>query len=171
MSNHENLPEECASLEETITLEEISGFLEKVSSKRVLLQDELAKIAIAEYKIKDEDLLNFTYIEAGNILNRSAYIHVPMEERILLIPHSRSPLIRWSPGFVCGSVALRSSVPIRGPFAGASSAALGFGVLDQSTVDHSDDATGLCGDAGVMRDEDKSQLALGLQTAKQVDDL
>jgi len=61
--------------------------LEKAATKQTLSQDDLAKLAIAEFKIIDEDLLNYTYIEAGNVLNRESYTHIPTEDRILLIPH------------------------------------------------------------------------------------
>ncbi len=87
MSNHENLSKESVDLDENVTLEKITCYLEESASDRVLLQDELAKMAIADLEIEDEDLLNFTYIEAGNVVNRAAYTHIPMEDRILLIPH------------------------------------------------------------------------------------
>lgn len=47
----------------------------------------LAESVITSANIVDEDLINFTRIEATNVLNRSKYEHVPMEDRILLIPH------------------------------------------------------------------------------------
>ena len=47
----------------------------------------LAESVITSAKIIDEDLINFTRIEATNVLNRFNYEHVPLEDRILLIPH------------------------------------------------------------------------------------
>ena len=47
----------------------------------------LAESVINSAKIVDEDLINFTRIEATNVLNRVNYELVPMEDRILLIPH------------------------------------------------------------------------------------
>ncbi len=47
----------------------------------------LAESVITSSKIVDEDLINFTRIEATNVLNRVNYEHVPMDDRILLIPH------------------------------------------------------------------------------------
>jgi hypothetical protein len=35
----------------------------------------------------DEDLVNFAFIEAGNIINQHAYEYVKQEDRIVLIPH------------------------------------------------------------------------------------
>ncbi|MFW9918120.1 MAG: DUF116 domain-containing protein [Candidatus Thorarchaeota archaeon] len=88
MSKHENLSDENVNLDEIVTLDKITQLLEEeVAANKNLSQDDLAKIAVVEFKITDEDLLNYTYIEAGNILNRGAYSHIPMEGRILLIPH------------------------------------------------------------------------------------
>ncbi len=47
----------------------------------------LAESVITSAKLVDEELVNFTLIEATNVLNRSTYEHVPMKDRILLIPH------------------------------------------------------------------------------------
>ncbi|MDF1538757.1 MAG: DUF116 domain-containing protein [Candidatus Thorarchaeota archaeon] len=47
----------------------------------------LAESVITSAKLVDEELINFTLIEATNVLNRSNYEQVPIEDRILLIPH------------------------------------------------------------------------------------
>ena len=35
----------------------------------------------------DEELINFAFIEAGNVINQHAYEYVKQEDRIVLIPH------------------------------------------------------------------------------------
>ncbi|MHA1906885.1 MAG: DUF116 domain-containing protein [Candidatus Thorarchaeota archaeon] len=49
--------------------------------------DDLSKRVTGELEIIEESLVNFTYIEAGNVLNLDRYESVPMDKRILLIPH------------------------------------------------------------------------------------
>jgi hypothetical protein len=52
-----------------------------------LTAEVLAEGVISELGITDETLVNFTLIEAGNVLNQSAYEYVKQDERIVLIPH------------------------------------------------------------------------------------
>jgi len=76
-----DMPEEhiCSNIIEHLEVAAASG---ATSSAEVL-----AESVITSAKIIDEDLIHFTRIEATNVLNRSNYEHVPMEDRILLIPH------------------------------------------------------------------------------------
>ena len=87
LSDDHDLTSDCTELFEPSPLDAITCFLERTAEKQTLSQDHLAKLAIAEFKIDTEDLLNYTYIEAGNVLNRVSYKHIPTEDRILLIPH------------------------------------------------------------------------------------
>jgi hypothetical protein len=87
LANNQDITGECTELFEPTPLEAITCFLERTATKQALSQDDLAKLAIAEFKIDDEDLLNYTFIEAGNVLNRESYMHIPTQDRILLIPH------------------------------------------------------------------------------------
>ena len=48
---------------------------------------ELAKRTTTELGIEDEDLVNFTLVEAMNVMSRRRYVRVPADERVLLIPH------------------------------------------------------------------------------------
>lgn len=57
------------------------------ATETMLTPQELADKVKSELEIVDEDLSNFTYIEAGNVLNQSAYEYVKKEDRIVLIPH------------------------------------------------------------------------------------
>ncbi len=57
------------------------------ATETMLTPQELADKVKLELEIDDEDLSNFTYIEAGNVLNQSAYEYVKKEDRIVLIPH------------------------------------------------------------------------------------
>lgn len=57
------------------------------ATETMLTPQELADKVKSELEIDDEDLSNFTYIEAGNVLNQSAYEYVKKEDRIVLIPH------------------------------------------------------------------------------------
>lgn len=49
--------------------------------------EELTDMVKQDLSLSDEDLINFTFIEAGNILNQNAYEYVKQEDRIVLIPH------------------------------------------------------------------------------------
>lgn len=49
--------------------------------------EELAEKVNSELGIDDEDLSNFTFIEAGNVIHQNAYEYVKKEDRIVLIPH------------------------------------------------------------------------------------
>lgn len=66
----------------------IIGLLESIAATEVKLSAaELAKKVTTELGIEEESLVNLVFIEAMNVLNRSEYTHVPIEKRILLIPH------------------------------------------------------------------------------------
>jgi len=57
------------------------------ATETILTPEELADKVKSELEIDDEDLSNFTFIEAGNVLNQTAYEYVKKEDRIVLIPH------------------------------------------------------------------------------------
>ena len=57
------------------------------ATETVLTAEELTEKVRFELEIEDEDLTNFTFIEAGNVLNQDAYEYVKQEDRIVLIPH------------------------------------------------------------------------------------
>ncbi|MGY5859512.1 MAG: DUF116 domain-containing protein [Candidatus Thorarchaeota archaeon] len=57
------------------------------ATETVLTSEELTEKVRLELEIGDEDLINFTFIEAGNVLNQNAYEYVKQEDRIVLIPH------------------------------------------------------------------------------------
>lgn len=57
------------------------------ATETILTPEELAEKVISELEIEDEDLSNYTFIEAGNVINQSAYEYVKKEDRIVLIPH------------------------------------------------------------------------------------
>lgn len=57
------------------------------ATETVLTAEELTEKVKLELEIGDEDLINFTFIEAGNIINQDAYEYVKQEDRIVLIPH------------------------------------------------------------------------------------
>ena len=57
------------------------------ATETVLTAEELTEKVKLELEIADEDLINFTFIEAGNVLNQDAYEYVKQEDRIVLIPH------------------------------------------------------------------------------------
>ena len=57
------------------------------ATETALTAGELSEKVNIELDLFDENLINFTIIEAENVLNQSAYEHVKQEDRILLIPH------------------------------------------------------------------------------------
>ncbi|MBN2229212.1 MAG: DUF116 domain-containing protein [Candidatus Thorarchaeota archaeon] len=57
------------------------------ATEQMLTPMELAEKVKLELEIEDEDLSNFALIEAGNVLNQSAYEYVRQGDRIVLIPH------------------------------------------------------------------------------------
>lgn len=57
------------------------------ATETVLTIEELAEKIGLELELGDEDLINFAYIEAGNVLNQNAYEYVKQADRIVLIPH------------------------------------------------------------------------------------
>jgi len=76
---------DLAEVDMRIRIKELLG--RTVTSKSSLEPAELAKLITAELGVEDEDLVNFTRIEAMNALSRRRYVRVPADERILLIPH------------------------------------------------------------------------------------
>lgn len=57
------------------------------STGTFLTHEKLAEKVTSELEIEDEDLVNFTIIEARNVINQSAYEYVKQKYRIVLIPH------------------------------------------------------------------------------------
>ncbi|MGY5872225.1 MAG: DUF116 domain-containing protein [Candidatus Thorarchaeota archaeon] len=57
------------------------------ATETVLTAEELTEKVRLELEIGDEDLVNFSLIEAINVLNQDAYEYVKQEDRIVLIPH------------------------------------------------------------------------------------
>ena len=57
------------------------------TSEPALEAAELAKRTTTELGVEDEDLVNFTLVEAMNVLSLRRYVRVPADERVLLIPH------------------------------------------------------------------------------------
>ncbi len=53
----------------------------------ILTVEDLAEKVKIELELMNEDLWNYTFIEAGNVLNQKAYEYVKREDRIVLIPH------------------------------------------------------------------------------------
>ncbi|MHA2022794.1 MAG: DUF116 domain-containing protein [Candidatus Thorarchaeota archaeon] len=72
----------------------IIGLLESIAASEAKISAvELAKKVTIELAIEKEDLVNLVSIEAMNVLKRSEYTHVPIEKRVLLIPHClRDPI-------------------------------------------------------------------------------
>ena len=72
----------------------IIGLLESIAATEAKLSAvELAKKVTIELAIEKENLVNLVSIEAMNVVKRSEYTHVPLEKRILLIPHClRDPM-------------------------------------------------------------------------------
>ncbi|MHA1480863.1 MAG: DUF116 domain-containing protein [Candidatus Thorarchaeota archaeon] len=66
----------------------IRDLLEHTSEANPLITPtELADTVIAELLLSEERLVNFTIIEAMNVLSGQAYTDIPLENKILLIPH------------------------------------------------------------------------------------
>jgi len=57
------------------------------ATETILTPEVLSEKVISELEIDDEELSNFTFIEAGNVLHQNAYEYVKKEDRIVLIPH------------------------------------------------------------------------------------
>jgi hypothetical protein len=57
------------------------------TTETVLTAEELAEKVRLELELDEENLNNFTLIEAGNVLNQNSYEYVKQEDRIVLIPH------------------------------------------------------------------------------------
>ncbi|MFW9844817.1 MAG: DUF116 domain-containing protein, partial [Candidatus Thorarchaeota archaeon] len=84
---HKNAEEKDDSHEIDIR-NKIREFLEiyAASNAHITVEELLEKVRI-ELEINDEDLINYSFIEAGNVLNQDAYEYVRQEDRIVLIPH------------------------------------------------------------------------------------
>ncbi|MGQ4912883.1 MAG: DUF116 domain-containing protein [Candidatus Thorarchaeota archaeon] len=66
----------------------ITRLLESITaSESGLSTAELAARVTTELHIEEESQANQIYIEAGNVLRRDKYTHVPIGQRVLLIPH------------------------------------------------------------------------------------
>ncbi len=74
-----------ADVDVRIRIKELLGGIAK--SEPSLEPAELAKQVTTKLHVEDEDLVNFTLIEAMNVLSRRRYVRAPADERILLIPH------------------------------------------------------------------------------------
>ncbi len=80
--------DDSVDLPETDMRSRIIDLLEKTAvSDPSLSVDELVQIVTSRLEIEEESLVNHTHIEATNILNRVQYESVPIEKRIVLIPH------------------------------------------------------------------------------------
>jgi len=67
---------------------DIYNLLKSVSDENpLIIPSELAEIVIDRLSLSDEILINYTYIEAMNVLSYRAYIDASLEDKILLIPH------------------------------------------------------------------------------------
>lgn len=88
MLDGQNTAKESEQLHDINIHEKIRELLETYSAtETVLTVEELANKVNADLEFTDEDLLNYTFIEAGNVLNQNAYEYVKQEDRIVLIPH------------------------------------------------------------------------------------
>ena len=80
--------EEKENLREVDIRSRIRELLENYAAADAYLTvEELLERVKLELEIDDEDLINFSFIEAGNVLNQDAYEYVKQEDRIVLIPH------------------------------------------------------------------------------------
>ncbi len=64
---------------------ELAGKIAKAEPE--ICFDDLVKRVTSELELIEESLVNYAYIEVGNVLNLEKYESVPMDKRILLIPH------------------------------------------------------------------------------------
>lgn len=58
-----------------------------LKTEKTITSSELAEMAIAKLLYGDKELVNFIHIESMNVLCLDKYQNVPMNEKILLIPH------------------------------------------------------------------------------------
>ena len=88
MLNRHEVTEETEEAHKIDMRVKIRQLLESFEATETMLTpQELADKVKSELEINDEDLSNFTFIEAGNVLDQSAYEYVKKEDRIVLIPH------------------------------------------------------------------------------------
>ena len=85
MLNGHKVTEEAHKIDMRVKIRQLLESFE--ATETMLTPQELADKVKLELEIDDEDLSNFTYIEAGNVLDQSAYEYVKKEDRIVLIPH------------------------------------------------------------------------------------
>lgn len=85
MLNRHKVAEEAHTIDMRVKIRQLLESFE--ATETMLTPQELADKVKSELEINDEDLSNFTFIEAGNVLNQSAYEYVKKEDRIVLIPH------------------------------------------------------------------------------------
>ena len=84
----QNTAKESEKLHNIDIRDQIRKLLETYTmTETVLTVEELTDRVKSELELTDEDLLNYTFIEAGNVLNQNAYEYVRQEDRIVLIPH------------------------------------------------------------------------------------
>ena len=76
---------DLAGVDMRIRIKELLGRI--ATSTPSLEAAELAKRTTTELGVEDEDLVNFTLVEAMNVISRRRYVRVPADERVLLIPH------------------------------------------------------------------------------------
>ena len=85
MLNGHKVTEEAHKIDMRVKIRQLLESFE--ATETMLTPQELADKVKSELEINDEDLSNFTFIEAGNVLDQSAYEYVKKEDRIVLIPH------------------------------------------------------------------------------------
>jgi hypothetical protein len=83
--NRHKVAEEAQTIDMRVKIRQLLESFE--ATETMLTPQELADRVKSELEIDDDDLSNFAYIEAGNVLNQSAYEYVKKEDRIVLIPH------------------------------------------------------------------------------------
>ncbi|MCK5264057.1 MAG: DUF116 domain-containing protein [Candidatus Thorarchaeota archaeon] len=85
MLNGHKVTEEAHKIDMRVKIRQLLESFE--ATETMLTPQELADKVKLELEIDDEDLSNFTYIEAGNVIHQRAYEYVKKEDRIVLIPH------------------------------------------------------------------------------------
>lgn len=88
LNGHKSSAEETEELNSIDIRTKIRQLLESYdATETILTPEELADKVTSDMGIDDEDLCNFTFIEAGNVIHQNAYEYVKKEDRIVLIPH------------------------------------------------------------------------------------
>ncbi|MGY5875105.1 MAG: DUF116 domain-containing protein [Candidatus Thorarchaeota archaeon] len=86
--NNDKTSDSIVDLLEIDAHSRIKDFLEQTMAlDDNLSAEDLATSVIGKLDIREESLVNYTRIEATNVLNLIEYENVPIENRILLIPH------------------------------------------------------------------------------------